>query len=1341
MRGPIARARRHRLMVAGVAGGLAALLCGVLVQPSSAVNLRTDLFTETFQGGTTSTAQWALPSPSSNNACLTVGTSAAAQPIKGCVLGARADAAGSGTLRLTSSGGTLAGSVFSTTGVPLAQGLDVRFNSYQWNGSGADGISFVLAATDPADPRTPAVGGATGEGLGYATARGTAGVSYGYLGLGLDVYGNFAQTAGATANGCGQASSPVRTPSAITVRGPGNGTTGYCVLGTPRPVTGRLDKPSATTRPVPVPVEVAINPSSTATTTTSGLQVPARSWAVQVKPYANGTTGDGSSAPAQTVTGALPSAAATAPAGWTDPTGMPHLVTFGWSGSTGGSTETHEVSGFTATTLNGPLPVYSLSVADDQNGRLAVGADAAVTLTPRLSPDDGAEAPGVPVTVRAAFPSGITPRAGTFATNGYSCTTTGGTVACTYTPTSAIPAGTELPAAVIPVTGASAGLVSIDAGVSSRDANPAVASAAVTVTAMTAQAQDVAYGTDVVLTASGLSGAATGTVAFADASGPLCTATLPARSCTATRPAAGTHVVTATWRPTSGPSISATTSFQVARAGSAGRSMTVAPATTPWGTGALVTATGLDPAATGTIAFRTVGGAALCSAALPATSCITDPTIPVGAHDIEAQYSGDANHVPSVVGTSYTVAKRTAVITASSSSASTGYGTPVTLSVAGLPTSGPGAATGTVEFRTASGTVLCTATLPAPDCTTPSALPVGTLAVTASYSGDAHGLAAQSGPVPLTVTRAAVTLSAGPDGGAVAHGGSIPLTVAGLPADATGTVTFRDGNGRVLCSFDAVQDPSCGWTADVAAGPVAVTAGYDGDGSFSPAVAAPFTVQVLQAAAPTFSAHVAAQRIPFGTAEVLSFLGLPADATGSVRFDDASGVLCTVPDVTRAASCRTARDLPVGDREVTATYSGDAATAGATATTGFRVTRASTAVTAAVAIPSVAFGTAAQLIAGALPAGATGTVRFVDRDGDLLCAVRLSDGRTCTTADHLNANTYRVTAAYSGDDRYSGSSDTTSFTVAPAATRLTAAAATASLTVGTRPVLTVSGLDLRGEDAATGTVTFRTRSGTVLCSVTLPGTSCTATTTLPVGTSEVLASYSGDSNHSPSTDSLRVTATRDAVTLSVRARTAAIEPGSAVLLIVAGLPDDAEGLVRIQDGDSLLCTITLPGDRCEVQDARWAPGRNRLTARYSGDDDRLPATATTSVLVRQPARATEVVTASTGGDGRLTASVPVVPTGDARILQQPDHGTVTLVDGAWRYRGTDPSAQSDRFTYRIVREDGTSKVVTVVVRGGRLAETGSAVVAPIGIGAALLGAGLLLLAALALARRWRKVRP
>ena len=46
----------------------------------------------------------------------------------------------------------LEGGIFASTSVPTSQGLDVTFNSYQYGGNGADGMAFVLAAVDPANP-------------------------------------------------------------------------------------------------------------------------------------------------------------------------------------------------------------------------------------------------------------------------------------------------------------------------------------------------------------------------------------------------------------------------------------------------------------------------------------------------------------------------------------------------------------------------------------------------------------------------------------------------------------------------------------------------------------------------------------------------------------------------------------------------------------------------------------------------------------------------------------------------------------------------------------------------------------------------------------------------------------------------------------------------------------------------------------------------------------------------------------------------------------------------------------------------------------------------------------
>ena len=152
---------------------------------------------------------------------------ATANPLASCA--APTDAQGSGKLRLTSSATGLEGGVFASTSVPTSQGLDVTFNSYQYGGSfGADGIAFVLAAVDPANPATPSVIGQSGGSLGYSAQNSNnAGLSHGYLGVGIDAYGNYSNKFEGT--GCTDpANIAQRMPGQVVVRGPGNGTVGYC---------------------------------------------------------------------------------------------------------------------------------------------------------------------------------------------------------------------------------------------------------------------------------------------------------------------------------------------------------------------------------------------------------------------------------------------------------------------------------------------------------------------------------------------------------------------------------------------------------------------------------------------------------------------------------------------------------------------------------------------------------------------------------------------------------------------------------------------------------------------------------------------------------------------------------------------------------------------------------------------------------------------------------------------------------------------------------------------------------------------------------------------------------
>jgi large repetitive protein len=462
LQGVVSRAAAIMLLISATA-------VEMTVSAPSAFAAGTVLFNQSFHDNTVDGPAGAISLPTAqsgtNAACLTAAGNASANPLASCPTAT--DPQGSGKLRLTSATTTQEGGVFASTSIPTSQGLDVNFNSYQYGGTGADGMAFVLAAVNPANPVIPAAIGQPGGSLGYSAENSnTKGLSYGYLGVGLDVFGNFSNKFEGT--GCTDPPNiDGKMAGQVVVRGPGNGTVGYCALQS-NAVTATSPKLilRATTRSASVvPVEVVFNPSASSLTTASGLVVPAGDYDITFTPV-GGTL--------RSLVGALPTVpAGLYPASWVSANGIPKQLAFGWAASTGSLTDYHEIDNVVVSSLSA---VPQLAVSQTSYTAATLSAGSSVTYAVAASSSGVAE--NFPVTVIETLPAGVLPVGASGP--GWVCgAPSGQQISCTNS-TSPFTSGTVTVNGVVTSSTVTPALIqsSTTAVASSGDANPATSSSA-----------------------------------------------------------------------------------------------------------------------------------------------------------------------------------------------------------------------------------------------------------------------------------------------------------------------------------------------------------------------------------------------------------------------------------------------------------------------------------------------------------------------------------------------------------------------------------------------------------------------------------------------------------------------------------------------------------------------------------------------------------------------------------------------------------------------------------------------------------------------------------------------
>jgi uncharacterized repeat protein (TIGR03803 family) len=483
--------------------------------------------------------------------------------------------------------------------------------------------------------------------------------------------------------------------------------------------------------------------------------------------------------------------------------------------------------------------------------------------------------------------------------------------------------------------------------------------------------------------------------------------------------------------------------------------------------------------------------------------------------------------------------------------------------------------------------------------------------------------------VAATTTTTALTSSPNPStyGQAVIFIAAVTSS-AGAPPNGE-TVTFM--NGTTVLGTGALSGGSASFTTStLPVGTNAVTAVYSGDTNFLTSTGTLSGGQIVTSAsagigvASSQNPSVFGQSVTF-TATISGEYGLvkgrsralikggvqPQDVSGTVAWSTNTG--CGTTSVTSGnpgtATCTTSI-LAVGTDTITATYSGDSNHSGGTGTLsgGQTVNQASTTLALTSSVNPSGLDQPVTFTAAISPqysGQASGTVSFKD-GATTLGSTTVSGNAASLTTSSLAVGTHSISAGYSGDINFTGS---TSNTLSQVVTTVKTATTTTLVSsrnpsVSGKPV-TFTALVSSSAGTPTGKIEFLNGT-TVLATVTLKSGAAKYTTSqLPPGSNTITAVYSGDSNHSGSTSPAVDQVVQAPTTTTITSLPNPSVYGQAVILTATvtatiGAPPDGEA-VTFKQGSTLLGTGTLSGGTATLSTSTLGVGEKKVTAVYGGD--------------------------------------------------------------------------------------------------------------------------------------------
>ncbi len=537
---------------------------------------------------------------------------------------------------------------------------------------------------------------------------------------------------------------------------------------------------------------------------------------------------------------------------------------------------------------------------------------------------------------------------------------------------------------------------------------------------------------------------------------------------------------------------------------------------------------------TGTVTFS--DGATVLASNVPlntsGVASYTTTALAVGLHSLTAAYVPDPAHFKSTSSVVSLPVNEPTNTTLSSSQLNASVGAAVTFTATVSPSNGGGVVPdGTVNFLDGatvigSGTLTANGNGSATTTFTTSTLANGTHTITAVYGGDAakYVLSSNSNAVTQNIdapTTTAVIATPNPS----SYGTAVTFTATVMPSGTvtpTGTVQFLDGNQQIgSAQLSGSPTTASFTTSTLAAGQHTITASYSGGagsgastGSTVLNVAAVQTATVVNASPnPGIGGRGTALT---ATVKVLQGNTIP---TGNVSFADGATPLGTAVLNGSGTAALTA-NLAVGTHSITATYAPGTANDGPSASAALPLTvNLATTQMALTVAPNPALVLSPVVFTmkvtgnGGIPGGpVTLTV-----DGRTATTATLDASGTATvTLATLGVGTHAVTATYGGDSNDAGStSAATSEVIQPIPT----ATALGTTTAGTNSQQSILVATVVGNSGPTPTGTVQFLNGSsVIGSSALDATGVASLVpNLPTGTYAIVAQYSGDALHSPST--------------------------------------------------------------------------------------------------------------------------------------------------------------------------------------------------------------------------------